>query len=84
MRPSGNQFSAIGAPDITLALLALALLLVGLVAITSASIEYAEWHFQNAWYHSQRHSVYLLAGIIVAQTSGNPVAGGGCSPRWHC
>tara|TARA_R110002072_G_scaffold86030_7_gene194351 strand:+ start:6474 stop:7628 length:1155 start_codon:yes stop_codon:yes gene_type:complete len=66
VRPSGNQFSAIGAPDITLALLALALLLVGLVAITSASIEYAEWHFQNAWYHSQRHSVYLLAGIIVA------------------
>jgi cell division protein FtsW len=66
VRLSGNQITTIGAPDATLALLGLALLLVGLVAITSASIEYAEWHFQNAWYHSQRHIVYLLLGIIVA------------------
>jgi cell division protein FtsW len=68
MRLSTNPLSAIGAPDATLALLGLALLLVGLVAITSASIEYAEWHFQNAWYHSQRHSVYLLVGIVAAAT----------------
>lgn len=66
MRVSGNQITTIGAPDATLALLGLALLLVGLVAITSASIEYAEWHFQNAWYHSQRHFVYLILGITVA------------------
>jgi len=54
------------APDLTLILLALALLLIGLVAITSASIEYAEWHFQSPWYHSQRHLVYLVAGVIAA------------------
>ena len=66
MKLSARQIPALGAPDATLALLGLALLLVGLVAITSASIEYAEWRFQNAWYHSQRHSVYLLAGVIAA------------------
>ena len=35
-------------PDATLALLGLAVLLVGLIAISSASIEYADWHYQNA------------------------------------
>lgn len=66
MRLADTRFSEIGAPDTTLALLGLALLLIGLVAISSASIEYAEWHYQNAWYHSQRHLVYLVAGIIAA------------------
>ncbi len=66
MRLIDKRFTDIGAPDTTLALLGLALLLVGLVAISSASIEYAEWHFQNSWYHSQRHLVYLLAGIVTA------------------
>ncbi len=66
MKRFARQTPAIGAPDTTLAVLGLALLLVGLVAITSASIEYAEWHFQNPWYHSQRHTVYLLAGIVAA------------------
>jgi len=63
-----HRTSIFAAADMTLVLLALALLLVGLVAISSASIEYAEWHFQNPWYHSQRHLVYLLAGITVAGT----------------
>jgi cell division protein FtsW len=63
---SVRQTPAIVAPDLTLILLALALLLVGLVAITSASIEYAEWHFQNPWYHSGRHLIYLLAGVAAA------------------
>jgi cell division protein FtsW len=63
---TSRQFSALGAPDSALSLLGLALLLVGLVAISSASIEYAEWHFQNAWYHTQRHTVYLLAGVVSA------------------
>jgi cell division protein FtsW len=56
-------------PDAALALLALALLLVGLIAISSASIEYADWHYQNAWFHTQRHLVYLAlavtAGVVV-------------------
>ena len=54
------------APDATLALLGLALLLVGLVAISSASIEYADWHYQNPWFHTQRHLTYL----VIALTSG--------------
>ena len=48
------------APDMPLALLGAALMLVGLVAISSASIEYADWHFQNPWFHTQRHMMYLL------------------------
>ena len=51
------------APDATLALLGLALMLVGLVAISSASIEYADWHYQNAWFHTQRHLIYLVLAI---------------------
>jgi cell division protein FtsW len=54
------------APDTTLALLGLALLLVGLVAISSASIEYADWHYQNAWFHSQRHMLYLVLAVGTA------------------
>ena len=57
------------APDATLALLGLALLLVGLVAISSASIEYADWHYQNPWFHTQRHLLYMAlalgAGAVV-------------------
>lgn len=66
MRLTRDDIRELGAPDTTLAALGLALLLVGLVAITSASIEYAEWHFQNAWYHSQRHLFYLLLAIAAA------------------
>jgi cell division protein FtsW len=69
MKVAGNHAPAVDAPDMTLVLLALALLLVGLVAISSASIEYAEWHFQNPWYHSERHLIYLLAGIAAAVAS---------------
>jgi cell division protein FtsW len=54
------------APDTTLALLGLALLLVGLVAISSASIEYADWHYQNPWFHTQRHLIYLVIAISSA------------------
>ena len=51
------------APDATLSILGLALLLVGLVAISSASIEYADWHYQNPWFHTGRHLVYLLLAL---------------------
>ena len=53
----------------TLIMLTLALLLIGLVASTSASIEYAEWHFQNPWFHSRRHFIYLVIGIGAAVAS---------------
>ncbi len=54
------------APDTVLGLLGLALMLVGLVAISSASIEYADWHFGNAWFHAQRHLVYLAIALAAA------------------
>ncbi len=69
MKLFAKQASALDAPDMTLVLLALALLLIGLVAISSASIEYAEWHYQNPWYHSERHLVYLVAGVVAAVAS---------------
>ena len=50
--------------DPVLMLMGAALLLVGLVAITSASIEYADWHYQSPWYHSLRHLIYI--GVAVA------------------
>lgn len=67
MRP-GENVAIFAALDKPLALSALALMLVGLVAISSASIEYAEWHFQNPWFHTQRHFVYLVAGLAAAVT----------------
>ena len=54
------------APDMALLLLVGALLLVGLVAISSASIEYADWHYQNPWFHTRRHVVYLLFAVCAA------------------
>jgi hypothetical protein len=90
MRQSVNQASPLSAPDLPLVLLALALLLIGLVAISSASIEYAEWHFQNPWYHSERHLIYLLlesrrnGELSRKPTFGCPADGGGCLARWRC
>ncbi|MDG1944797.1 MAG: putative lipid II flippase FtsW [Halioglobus sp.] len=66
MNVAGQPTTVSTAPDMPMILLALALLMVGLVAISSASIEYADWHYQNAWYHTQHHLVYLLASIITA------------------
>ncbi|MEH6580414.1 MAG: putative lipid II flippase FtsW [Halioglobus sp.] len=57
--------SAQASLDFTLVLMGLTLLLVGLVAISSASIEYAEWHYQNPWYHTTRHMVYILIAFSV-------------------
>jgi cell division protein FtsW len=54
------------APDAALALMGLALLLVGLVAISSASIEYAQFHHQDPWYHTLRHLIYMGLALGVA------------------
>ena len=53
-------------PDPLLGLFGLTLLLVGLVAISSASIEYADWHYQYPWFHTQRHLVYLVLALCAA------------------
>jgi len=50
--------------DPVLVLMGTALLLVGLIAITSASIEYADWHYQSPWYHSVRHLVYIGIAVV--------------------
>ena len=52
--------------DPVLVLMGIALLLVGLVAITSASIEYADWHYQSPWYHSVRHLIYIGIAVVAA------------------
>ncbi len=52
--------------DPLLSLTGLALLLVGLVAISSASIEYADWHFQNPWFHAIRHVIYIALALMAA------------------
>lgn len=52
--------------DFTLVLLGLSLLLVGLVAISSASIEYAEWHYDNPWFHTTRHLFYIAVALSAA------------------
>lgn len=65
MTAARASITASFAPDMTLSLVGLALLMVGLVAISSASVEYADWHYQSAWYHSFRHMMYLVAAIGV-------------------
>jgi cell division protein FtsW len=52
--------------DPMLLVVAIALLLVGLIAVTSASIEYADWHYQTPWYHSMRHLVYISIALTSA------------------
>ena len=42
------------------------LTLLGLVAITSASIGYADQNFGNPWYHAQRHLFYVMVSIACA------------------
>jgi cell division protein FtsW len=46
--------------------LGLALLLVGFVAITSASVEYSAVHHGDPLYHSSRHLAYLLLALLAA------------------
>lgn len=45
-------------------LAALALLLIGLVAISSASVEYADAKYGSLWFHAQRHGVYMAIGLM--------------------
>lgn len=54
------------AVDPILMLMGLALLLVGLVAISSASIEYAQFHYGTPWYHSIRQIGYITVGLVTA------------------
>ncbi|GAB5453328.1 MAG: putative lipid II flippase FtsW [Halioglobus sp.] len=64
-----NRGQSVGNPfvsDVPLLLIGCSLLLLGLVAISSASIEYADRHYGNAWYHTGRHLIYILLALAVA------------------
>jgi cell division protein FtsW len=52
--------------DPVLLVLAVALLLIGLVAISSASVGYAEATHGTMWHHSLRHLVYLCLALVAA------------------
>ena len=45
---------------------AVALALLGLVMVTSASLQIAESSIGNAFHYSFRHGTYLLMGIVIA------------------
>ena len=64
MPRSVAQHRSLLAIDPLLGVLGLALILVGLIAISSASIEYGDWHYGNPWHHTQRHLVYILAATV--------------------
>lgn len=53
-------------PDMGLLLCGLSLLLVGLVAISSASIEYADLHYNSTTFHTWRHIIYLAIALTAA------------------
>ncbi len=53
-------------PDPTLLGISLALILVGLVAISSASIEYAQINYGSTWFHTSRHLIYMLIAAVGA------------------
>ena len=46
--------------------LAGALVLIGFVAIASASVGYGEWHFGNPWHYTIRHALYLAIALALA------------------
>ncbi|WP_231871100.1 putative lipid II flippase FtsW [Halioglobus sp. HI00S01] len=53
-------------PDAGILLLGVALMLVGLVAISSASIEYADINYKSTWFHTIRHLIYMALALSAA------------------
>jgi cell division protein FtsW len=53
-------------PDMGILLTGVALMLVGLVAISSASIEYADLNYDSTTFHTVRHLIYLTVAMIGA------------------
>ncbi len=56
--------SRVNAPDPILLGLGVTLIAIGLVAISSASIEYGDFNFGNPWHHTQRHLLYIVLAAI--------------------
>lgn len=58
---------AVVMPDLGIIVLSLALILVGLIAISSASIEYAQLNYNSTSFHTVRHLIYMaVAGVGAA------------------
>ena len=55
--------SRLSGPDPILIGLGLTLIAVGLIAISSASIEYGDFNFGNPWHHTQRHLLYIVLAL---------------------
>lgn len=53
-------------PDVPLVALSIALILIGLVAISSASIEYAQINYNSTWFHTFRHLIYMVVAAVCA------------------
>ena len=53
-------------PDPGIIVLGLSLILVGLIAISSASIEYAQINYDSTTFHTKRHLIYMVAAGIAA------------------
>ena len=55
--------------DFWLMLPLMALCLLGLVMVSSASIDFASVKYANPFFHTQRHAIYLLIGAIAFLTA---------------
>ncbi len=62
-------------PDPGIIVLGLSLVLVGLIAISSASIEYAQINYNSTSFHTKRHLIYMfVAGIASVAVYRIPLA----------
>ena len=52
--------------DVTLILIALALMSIGIIIVTSASMPVADRLHDNPFYFAIRHGIYIVGAIIVA------------------
>ena len=53
-----------GQPDFILLLSTFTLLAIGLVMISSASMDYASQRYDDPFYHIRRHAIYLIIALI--------------------
>lgn len=61
-----GQVSSQRAYDLSLVLVSLALMSIGLIVVTSASMPVAEREYGNPFYFSARHIIYLVTALVAA------------------
>jgi cell division protein FtsW len=59
----------LGAIDLLLGGTLVALLMLGFIAMSSASIEYAHIQYHNAFHHIQRHGFYLVIALLAGMVT---------------